>query len=181
MRRATRPPVDLGVYLRAIPLLLRNPSIVVVPLLMAVIGILIGMVMTPGAGMGGGLIGSLTSGLGGFVVILLELFGLGTACIIADDAWRYGHASFDKGWTEARRRAGEILFAALGVTLLLAVGQYAGALLGFAIGPVPVGLVLIALIALFLIWAIPAAASGGMRGGEAIQVSVDRVRANPLS
>ena len=173
MRRTPGAGIDLGVYAAAVPLLLRNPSIIVIPLLMAVIGVLVTMVVAPSSG---GMLGSMTAGLGGFLVTLLELFGLGTACIIADDAWRHGRASFDNGWTEARRRGSEILFTALGITLLFWVAQYAGGLLGF----IPaVGLLLLAVAAIFLIWAIPAAAVGGVPGGAAIQISIDRVRANP--
>ncbi len=36
MKRAPAAGLDLGVYAKAVPLLLRNPSIVVIPLLMAV-------------------------------------------------------------------------------------------------------------------------------------------------
>ena len=172
MRRATAPNLDLGVYVAAVPKLLRNPSIIVIPLLMAVIGVLVRLAVAPSSG---GIAGGLTASLGGFIVIILELFGLGAACIIADDAWRHGRASFDNGWNEARRRGGEILFAALGITLLFWVAQYAGALLGrFPLA----ALVLMAVAALFLIWAIPAAAIGGVPGGAAIQISIDRVRAN---
>jgi hypothetical protein len=176
VRRAPGPGLDLGVYAAAVPLLLRNPSIIVVPLLMAVIGVLVRLAVAPS---GGGIAGNLTAGLGGFIVILLELFGLGAACVIADDAWRHGRASFDNGWTEARRRGGEILFAALGITLLFWVAQYAGALIG---GVIPfLDLLLMVVAALFLIWAIPAAAIGGVPGGAAIQISIDRVRANPAA
>ena len=173
MRRTQLPGVDLGVYARAVPLLLRNPSIVVVPLLMAVIGILLALTLMPGAGA----LGVATGGLASLVVLLLELFGLGTACIIADDAWRHGRASFDRGWTEARRRAGEIFFASIGLTLLLFIAQYAGILL-----PIPfLALLLQAAVIFFCIWTIPAAAIGGVPGGAAIQISIDRVRENPLS
>lgn len=172
MRRAPAG-IDLGVYVAAVPLLLRNPSIIVVPLLMAVIGATISMMLTPG----GGIVGAATAGLGGLLSTLLELFGLGAACIIADDAWRHGRASFERGWTEAGRRGGEILFTAIGITLLVWVAQYAAGLLGF----IPfVGLLLLAAVAVFLIWAIPAAAVGGVPGGAAIQISIDRVRANPV-
>ena len=157
-------------YAAAIPLLLRNPSIVVIPLLMAVIGVLLGVVMTPG----GGGIEVATQGLAQLIQFLLTLFGLGTACIIADDAWRHGRASFDRGWTEARRRGGEILMAAIGFGLLVTVGIYVAALLGV------IGLLLTVVIIAFLIWTIPAAAVGGVPGGAAIQVSIDRVRATPL-
>ncbi len=173
MRRAQLPGIDLSLYFRAVPLLLRNPSIVVVPLLMAVIGILLALTLSPGAGA----LGAATGGLSSLIVLLLELFGLGTACIIADDAWRHGRASFDRGWTEARRRAGEIFFASIGLTLLLFVGQYAGILV-----PIPLlGLLLAAAIIFFCIWTIPAAAIGGVPGSAAIQISIDRVRENPLA
>src|ERR1700730_6678333 len=124
MRRAPGAGPGPGVYAAAVPLLLRNPSIIVIPLLMAVIGVLVGLALAPSSG---GIAGGLTAGLGGFLVILLELFGLGAACVIADDAWRHGRASFDDGWNEARRRGGEILFAALGMTFVFLVAQYAGA------------------------------------------------------
>jgi hypothetical protein len=183
MRRAPAPAIDFGVYAKAVPLLVRNPAIVVIPLLMAVIGVLVGMMTSYS---GGGLIGGTTSGLSTFIVTLLELFGLGAACIMADDAWRRGRASFENGWSEARRRGGDLLMAALGVTLLFAVAQYAGALLGsiipFAVlGLNVVGLLLMVAAAVFLIWAIPAAAVGGMPGGAAIQGSIDRVRAAPAA
>src|SRR3981081_4074551 len=118
MRRAQGPDVDLSVYAKAVPLLLRNPAIVVVPVLMAVIGVFLQLTMR--SSYGGGALGTLTGQLASFIVILLELFGLGTACIIADDAWRHGRASFENGWAEARNRGGDILFASLGFTLLLA-------------------------------------------------------------
>ncbi len=173
MKRAPRWGIDLGVYVKAIPLLVRNPAIIVVPLLMAVASVLVTMVLAPA---GGGLVGYATGGITGLILILLELFGLGAACIIADDAWRHGRASFEKGWSEASARAGQILYTALGITMIFAILQYAATLLGI------VALVLAAVAVFFLIWAIPGAAVGGLGGGEAIQVSIDRVRANlPLA
>jgi hypothetical protein len=171
MRRSPAPDVDLTVYAKAVPLLLRNPVIVVIPLLMAVIGVLLGLVMEPyGSGVGG-----LTGQIASLIATLLELFGLGAACIIADDAWRHGRASFDKGWAEAQRRGGDILFAALGFLLLLWVASYAGSLIG------PLAIVLTVLAVVFLVWTIPAAAIGGVPGGAAIQTSIDRVRGAPLA
>lgn len=178
MRRAPGR-VDPAVYLTAIPLLARNPSIVVIPLLMAVVGMLIGMMLSAS---GQGAIGYASSGLGGLLVRLLQLFGLGAACIIADDAWRHGRASFDRGWTQAQRRGGDLLMAAIGITLILAVATFAGAIFGavvFGIPIVPLLLVLVALV--LLIWAIPAVAVGGVPGGASIQDSIDRVRANAIS
>ncbi len=172
MRRTQGPDVDLAVYAKAVPLLVRNPAIVVVPVLMAVIGVFLQLTLR--TSYGGGALGSLTGQLASFIAILLELFGLGAACVIADDAWRHGRASFEKGWAEARVRGGDILFAALGFTLLLSVAQYAGTLLG------PLAIALIVAVVVFLIWTIPAAAIGGVPGGAAIQVSIDRVRGAPL-
>ncbi len=171
MRRNPVPEVDLSVYAKAVPLLLRNPAIVVIPLLMAVIGVLLQFVVAPYGGGVGGLTGQLAS----FIARLLELFGLGAACVIADDAWRHGRASFDNGWAEARRRGGDILYAAFGFILLLWVASYAGSLLG------PLALVLTVLVVVFLVWTIPAAAVGGAPGGAAIQASIDRVRGAPLA
>lgn len=181
MGRATAPAIDFGVYAKAVPLLLRNPAIVVIPLLTAVIGVLIGLMTSVS---GGGLVGGATSGLSGFIVLILELFGVGAACVMADDAWRRGRASFESGWSETRRRGGELLMAAFGVTLIFAVAQYAGALLASVIPVYVLGfnvpaLVLIVAAAVFLIWAIPAAAVGGFPGGASIQASIDRVRAAP--
>ncbi|MDB5071695.1 MAG: hypothetical protein JWM87_2806 [Candidatus Eremiobacteraeota bacterium] len=183
MRRAPAPAVDFGVYAKAVPLLVRNPAIMVIPLLMAVIGVLVGL-MTSASG--GGIIGGTTSGLSSFIVLLLQLFGLGAACLMADDAWRHGHASFENGWSEARRRGGDLLMAALGVTLIFSVAQYAGALLASLIpfylgGFNAAALLLMVAAAVFLIWAIPAAAVGGVSGGASIQTSIDRVRATPAT
>lgn len=171
MKRSPVPGIDLGVYVSAIPLLVRNPSIIVVPLLMAVIGVLLGVVMTP---FSSGAVGSLTLGLAQLISFMLTLFGLGAACVIADDAWRHGRASFDRGWVETRNRGGDILMAAVGFGLLISVGLYVVQLLGI------IGYLVTAAIVVFLIWTIPAAAVGGIPGGAAIQVSIERVRSAPL-
>jgi hypothetical protein len=163
VRRNPVPGADLGIYVAAIPLLLRNPAIVVIPLLMMIVGVLVGQL--------------LSGPLGGFASLfeaLLGMFGLGAACIMADQAWRRGRASFEDGWSDARRRAGDIFMSALGVTLLLTVAGYLGAFLG------PLALLVIAAAAVFLIWAVPATAIGGIPGGASIQVSVDRVRSTPV-
>ncbi len=171
MRRAPLAGADLSVYARAVPLLLRNPSIIVVPLLMAVIGVLIGQLMSP---YGGGMFAYATGGFASLIVLLLQMFGVGAACIMADDAWRHGRASFDRGWEEARRRGSDILMAAIGFTLLMFVAQYVGMLVG------ALALILAAVVFYFLIWTLPAAAVGGVPGGAAIQASIDRVRSSPL-
>jgi uncharacterized membrane protein len=171
VKRSLLPGVDVGIYASAIPVLLRNPSIIVIPLLMAVIGVLLTVAMVP---FSSGAVGSMTLGLAQLIVFMLTLFGLGAACVIADDAWRHGRASFDRGWIETRRRGGEILMAAVGFGLLVSVGLYVTQILGL------IGYLLAAAIVVFLIWTIPAAAVGGIPGGAAIQVSIDRVRSSPL-
>ena len=171
MKPTLLPGVDIGVYASAIPVLLRNPSIIVIPLLMAVIGVLLTVAMTP---FSGGAVGSMTLGLAQLIVFMLTLFGLGAACVIGDDAWRHGRASFDRGWVETRRRGSDILMAAVGFGLLITVGLYVTQIFGL------LGYLLTAVIVVFLIWTIPAAAVGGIPGGAAIQVSIDRVRSSPL-
>jgi hypothetical protein len=171
VKRAPLLGIDVTVYATALPVLVRNPSIIVVPLLMAVIGVLLTVVMTPFSSGG---IGSATLGLAQLIVFMLTLFGLGAACVIADDAWRHGRASFDRGWVETRRRGSDILMAAVGFGLLVTVGLYVTQLLGL------IGYLLTAAIIVFLIWTIPAAAVGGIPGGASIQVSIDRVRSSPL-
>ncbi|HEV2740553.1 MAG TPA: hypothetical protein VGU66_18480 [Candidatus Elarobacter sp.] len=178
MRRAPAG-VDLTVYVTAIPLLLRNPSIIVVPLLMGIVGVLVGMALSPSAG---GAIGYASSGLGGLLVRLLQLFGLGVACIIADDAWRHGRASFERGWAEAQRRGGDLLMAGIGITLIIAVALLAGSLVGALAFGFPFAPLLLAAAALvLLVWAVPAVAVGGVPGGASIQDSIDRVRSNPAT
>lgn len=173
MKRSPIPGADLGLYVSALPLLVRNPALIVVPLLALIIGVLLRQVLAP-LGTGGGL-SSLTLGLGQLVATLIALLGLGSACIMADDAWRNGRASFERAWSETQRKSGEILYAGIGITLLLAVASYASQIVGV------LGLLLMAVAVYFLIWAIPAAAIGGVPGGAAIQISIERVRSAPLS
>jgi hypothetical protein len=162
--------VDLTMYLRAVGLLVRNPSIIVVPLLMGVIGVFVSLVIDGS----GGILGDLTAQLASLAVLLLNLFGFGAATIMADQAWRRGRASFDDGWAEARRKSGDILIASIGFSFVLFIATIAGGFLG------SFGLVLVAIAAVFLIYTIPSAAIGGVPGGAAIQVSIERARAYPV-
>ena len=172
MRRPIREPIDLSVYVRALGVFVRNPTVIVVPLLVAVIGILVAQISGVA---GGGALGGLTNGLLGFVLLLLQLFGLGVSLIIADTAWRRGRASFDDAWQEARRKGGEILFASFGFTFVISIAQYTTLFLG------NIGIVVEALAVYGLIYTIPAAAIGGIPGAGAISVSVERVRSAPLT
>lgn len=172
MRRASRERIDLSVYLRAFGVFARNPTVIVLPLVVAVIGVLIAQVSGVS---GGGALGGLTSGLMGFIMLLLQLFGLGASIIVADAGWRKGSASFDDAWIEARRKGGDILFAALGFTFVISIAQYAATILG------SIANIITAIAVYGLIFTIAAAAIGGIPGSAAIQVSIERVRSAPLT
>ena len=166
--KPSRERIDFLVYLRAFGVFARNPTVIVLPLLAGVIGVLVAQVSDL---TGGGLIGSLTS----FLVLLIELFALGVAIIIGDAGWRRGTASFDDAWQDARRKGRDILFAAFGFTFVISIAQYATQIVG------SFGIILMALAAYGLIYTIAAAAIGGIPGGAAISVSIERVKSAPLA
>jgi len=170
--RGMRERIDLTVYARAFGVLARNPTVIVLPLLAAVIAVLVGQVSTLS---GGDLFGGFMAGITRFILQLLQLFGLGVAIIIGDAGWRFGRKSFDDSWQDARRKAGDIFFAAFGFTFVLNIAQYAQTIIG------AVGLILVALAVYGLIYTIAAAAIGGVPGSGAIGVSVERVRSAPLT
>jgi hypothetical protein len=169
--RGFRGGVDAASYLRAIPLLIRNPELMAVPFLMAIIGVAIGRMTSSSSDVMGGI----TGGLWQFVFFLLDAFGLAVSIIMADAAWRRGRGSFDDAWIEGRRKAGDILLAAIGLNFVLFVAVYAGQLLGNGL----LQLILPAIALYFLIYTLPAAAIGGIPGGASLQVSIERVRQAP--
>jgi hypothetical protein len=151
--------LDLSVYLRGLGLLVRNPVVIIPPLLMAVISAALGMMA--GSTAASDPLGGMTGGV---------------AIIIGDQAWRRKRASFEDGWAEGRRKAGDIIFATIGLTFCIYIAGLAGQLLGIGI----IGLALMAVVVFFLIYTIPAAAIGGVPGGAALQASLEAVRAAPL-
>ena len=161
--------IDAGAYGKAFVLLARNPSLILAPLLMGFAAVLIGLVVP------GGPLGALTAGLGQFIAQLLAEFGLSVALIQADAAWRRGRAPFDEAWEESRRKVPEILMAAIGLNFVLFLALYVGGLAGLP-GTIVVGLAAL----FFFIYALPAAAIGGIPGGAALQVALERARAGPL-
>jgi hypothetical protein len=167
--KPSRERLDFSVYLRAFAVLARNPTVIVLPLLAGVIGVLVSQISDVG---GGGLLASLTT----FLLLLLQLFALGVAIIIADAGWRRKTASFDEAWQDARRKGRDILFAAFGFTFVLSIAQYASTIVGATIG-----IVILAIAAYGLIYTIAAAAIGGVPGGAAISVSIERVKSAPLA
>jgi hypothetical protein len=170
--RIGREQIDLTVYVRALGVLARNPTVIVVPLLAAVIGVFVAQISDAS---GGGVASGLTGGITGFIALLLQLFALGVAIIIGDAGWRRNRASFDEGWQDARRKGGDILFASFGFTFVVSIAQYAGSIIG------GFGVVLVALAFYGLIYTIAAAAIGGVPGSAAISASVEKVKASPLN
>lgn len=167
--KPSRERIDFLVYLRAFGVFARNPTVIVLPLVAGVAGVLVNQMSDIA---GGGFIQGLTT----FILLLLQLFALGVSVIIADAGWRRGVASFDDAWQDARRKGRDILFAAFGFTFILNVAQYAGTIVGPTIG-----IILLAIAGYGLIYTIPAAAIGGIPGGAAISVSIERVRSAPLA
>ena len=162
--------IDLSIYLRALPVMARNPALLLAPFLMAVIGVL----MQLPYGRSTDPVSQITGGIVGLIIFLLQGFGLGVSLIIADTAWRrLGTASFDDAWVDARRKAGDILVAALGFNFVVYVAAQIGSFV-YA----PLGLVLGATALYFLAYTLPAAAIGGIPGGAALQVSIERVGRN---
>ncbi len=168
MKKAPRERLDFSVYFKAFAVFARNPTVVVLPLLAGVVGVLVERISDV---TGAGLLASVTS----FLQLLLQLFALGVSIVIADAGWRRGSASFDDAWQDARNKGRDILFAAFGFTFVLSIAQYASQIVGAA------GIVLMALAAYGLIYTIAAAAIGGIPGGAAINVSIERVRSAPLT
>jgi hypothetical protein len=151
--------VDFTQYLKAIGLLLRNPVIVLAPLAAS-----------------GGAINYVSGGIWTLIFFLINSFGLGIALIAADGAWRSGKASFENALDEGKRKAGDILMAAIGLNFVL----FAASLAGNFIGPV-FGLLLSAVALYFFMYALPAAAIGSVPGGASLSVSIDRVKSNYLA
>lgn len=165
--------VDLRAYVQAFALLARNPQIVLGPFVAGLVQILLFMLMPGG---GGGLVGSANTSITGLLAQLVASFGFAVALIVAEAAWRYGRAPFDDAWEAARRNAGGILLAALGFNFIVYVASLVGAI-------VPVfGSLAMSLVAyFFFIYTLPAASIGGIPGGAALNVSLERARRIPLA
>lgn len=160
-------------YLQAIPLLLRNPALLLAPLFTGILGVLVQEFAGPPAG--GDVLGGLTNSILALLIFLFNCFGLGISVIIADNVWRSGKGSFEDGWEQGRRKAGDIFMASIGLNFIvyiaLQIGSFIHPLLGEA---------LFVLAFFFLIYTIPAAAIGGIPGFMALNASIERVRENFL-
>ncbi len=162
--------VDLGMYVKAIPLLFRHPSIFVMPVLAAVVELLltqISYLFTDALGGAG-------AGIFQILVQLVYLWAFGIAIIQASNIWRGRRGSFDEAWEEGRAKFGGIALAAIGFQFVVWAASYIGSFLG------AFGLALGAVAAFFLIYTIPSASIGGMPGSLAISASIRTVRAEWL-
>ena len=165
----------LRMFVEAIPLLFRNPSLLLAPLVTGVLGVL--LQEFGGAAPSNDVLSSLSGSIMQLLIFLFNCFGLSISLIIADRVWRRGKASFEEGWEEGRRKAGDIFMAALGLNFLI----YIALQLGSFISPI-LGEVLFVLAFFFLIYTLPAAAIGGVPGMMALNASIERVRQNyPLA
>lgn len=164
--------VDVAMYVKAIPLLLRHPTIFVMPLLAAVVDLLISQI-TP-------YLTDAVGGLGSFIFqIIVQLvygFSFGVAVIAANNVWRGRRATFDEAWEEGRHKAGGILIATIAFYFLVWAAGYIASILNIGL----LQLVLQLVVAFFLIYTIPAAAIGGMPGNFAVGASIRAVRENLL-
>jgi hypothetical protein len=165
-----RPAIDFAAYFSAIGLLLRNPAIVLGPLAAAMCTAFITTVLP---GQTGGVAAALGGGLWSLIFFLIDCFGLGVALIAADSAWRHGKVVFDDALDQAKARAGGLLMAAVGLNFIMWLALQFGSFLSPALG---IAGFLAALF--FFIYALPAAAIGGVSGVESLQVSLDRVKTN---
>jgi hypothetical protein len=168
--RGGRRGVDLSIYGRALPYLFRNPSILAMPLLAAVID----MLLSYTGGVATDPLGGLGSGIFGMISQIVYLFAFGVAIIQGNNIARGYNTKFDDAWEEGRRKAGGIFLAAIGFQFVTWVAGYAGSII-----PIPFLAYVLQLVAyFFLILTIPAAAIGGLPGGLAISGSIRAVRAN---
>ena len=164
--------LDLGMYPRAVPLLVRHLSILAVPLLAAVVDVLVDQITPLMTDQLGGIGASIFA----MLVQLLYLWAFGVAIVQASNIWRGRRGSFDEAWDEARAKFGGILLAAIGFQFVVWAASYVGSFLAPALG-----LALAAVAAFFLIYTMPAAAIGGMPGSLAIGASIRCVRANVVA
>ncbi|MFN2448465.1 MAG: hypothetical protein ABR508_01555 [Candidatus Baltobacteraceae bacterium] len=165
--------LDLLSYVRAVPVLGRNMGVVAAPLAGMLIVIALAWLNHPLFDQVGGAGDPIT----GLLANLAQGFAFGIAVIFADDAWRHGRGHLSSSWDGARSRAANILIASLGFFFLLYVAGMIGAIL-----PVPyLALALQAIAVWAFIYAIPAAAIGGIPGGAVFSQSLQTARRNPVA
>jgi hypothetical protein len=164
--------IEALLYLQALPVYARNLGVLLPPLIAAIIFVgldyLSGPVFAAVGGAGGGLFS--------FIGRVIEGFAFGISVIFADSAWRYGRGSLSGAWEQAKRRAGDLIITVIGFLFLMYVAGLVGNIFG------AIGYYILSLLALWaFIYAIPAAAIGGIPSGGSFSVSLQTARRHPLS
>lgn len=164
--------LDLGLYIQALPLYARNLGVMLPPLIAAGIGVGLRYAAGP-----------LFAGVGGagypiieLIIQLLYGFAFAISVIFADDAWRSGRGSLSAAWDSAKRKAGNIIITVIGFYFLI----YVAGLVGGIGGPILAEAVR-ALAAWAFIYAIPAAAMGGIPSGASFSASIQAAKRHPLA
>lgn len=164
--------LDWKLYFEALPLYARNLGVLLFPLIAAAIGLGLsyaeGPLFNPIGGAGDPLIG--------FVIQIVYGYGFALAVIFADDAWRHGRGSLRGAWESARARAGNIILAVIGFYFLV----YVAGLIGGIGGPI-LSIALTVLAVWAFIYAVPAAAIGGIPAGGAFSASLQSARRHPAA
>jgi cation transport ATPase len=159
-------------YFQALPLYARNLGVLLAPLIAAAIGI--GLRYAAGplfAGVGGAGFGIIA-----FIIQVLYGYAFAVSVIFADDAWRHGRGNLRSAWDQAGRRAGNIIISVIGFYFLI----YVAGLIGSIGGPI-LSEALSALAVWAFIYAIPAAAIGGVPSGASFSASLQAARRHPLA
>ena len=167
---ARGPRVNIAIYGQAVVHLVRHPSILVLPLIAALIDMFISYWSTLFTDP----LGGFATGLFQFAVQIVYLFAFGGAVIQANNIARGYRTGFDDAWEETRRKSMGIFLAAIGFAFLVSAGAYVGSMLGIPL----LGIALQLLAYFFLIFMIPASAIGGLPGSLAVTGSINAVRAN---
>jgi hypothetical protein len=164
--------LDLALYFQALPLYARNLGVLLPPLIAAIIGIGLDYASGPlFAGVGGA-----GASIVAFIVRIIEGFAFGVSVIFADDAWRHGRGHLRTAWDQSRRKAGEIIIATIGFFFLIYIAQMIGGIVNATLSEALGALALWA-----FIYAIAAAAIGGLPGGAAFSASLQAARRHPLA
>ena len=157
----------------------RARALAIAPAIAQIIVVALILLFNPGAtlgGIGGAFVGDVQGTLFSMLTTAITSFGLAVSIILADTIWRQGRGSPRDAWSDARnRRGGDIVLAAMGFSFVQWVASLVGGL--FA----GLGLVLVVVAIYLFLYALPAAAIGGVPGGMSLQLSLERTKRNYLN
>ncbi len=169
--------LDPALYVQAFGVYARNLGVLLAPLLAAAIALgleyLEGPLFNPIGGAGDPIVG--------FIIQVIQGFAFAIAVIFADSAWHNGRGGLRASWDQARRRAGDIIIAVIGFFFLVYVAQLVGGIIGGIVHLPYIGLALGALAVWAFVYAIAAAAIGGVPAGGAFSTSLQTARRHPLA